>query len=237
MSKKALVAVGHSLLVIIYHVLKNRASYQELGGDYFDRDCERQFITDYTDQAHKPEVRSLVLPMTLNGSGIRDISRVLSMSTNTLLKVLRSTAHQVNESVVPKRIADLELDEFWSVVGKKRHQRWTWSAFDRHRKRTTASLNGRRTNKNCQRLLQKLTESRVRRFHTDRWESYLKLLPEKKHLIGKEGRRNIERHNLNFRTHIKRLQRRRICFSKSDEMHDAVIKLYIQHSNLGQHHI
>ena len=35
--KKALVAVGHSILVIIYHVLKNRASYQELGGDYFDR--------------------------------------------------------------------------------------------------------------------------------------------------------------------------------------------------------
>lgn len=35
--KKALVAVGHSLLVIIYHVLKSRVSYQELGGDYFDR--------------------------------------------------------------------------------------------------------------------------------------------------------------------------------------------------------
>jgi transposase len=34
--KKALVAVGHSLLVIAYHVLKSRASYQELGGDYFD---------------------------------------------------------------------------------------------------------------------------------------------------------------------------------------------------------
>ena len=35
--KKALVAVGHSILVIAYHVLKNRASYQELGGDYFER--------------------------------------------------------------------------------------------------------------------------------------------------------------------------------------------------------
>ncbi len=35
--KKALVAVGHSLLVIIYHVLANKASYEELGGDYFDR--------------------------------------------------------------------------------------------------------------------------------------------------------------------------------------------------------
>ena len=34
--KKALVAVGHSLLVIIYHVLKKRAGYEELGGNYFD---------------------------------------------------------------------------------------------------------------------------------------------------------------------------------------------------------
>ena len=35
--KKALVAVGHTILVIAYHILKNRASYNELGGDYFDR--------------------------------------------------------------------------------------------------------------------------------------------------------------------------------------------------------
>lgn len=35
--KKALVAVAHSLLVIIYHVLKHDQSYIELGGDYFDR--------------------------------------------------------------------------------------------------------------------------------------------------------------------------------------------------------
>ena len=34
---KALVAVGHTILVICYHVLLNRESYQELGGDYFDR--------------------------------------------------------------------------------------------------------------------------------------------------------------------------------------------------------
>jgi transposase len=34
---KALVAVAHSLLVISYHVLAQRADYRELGGDYFDR--------------------------------------------------------------------------------------------------------------------------------------------------------------------------------------------------------
>lgn len=34
---KALVAVGHSILVIAYHILKNKESYQELGGDYFEK--------------------------------------------------------------------------------------------------------------------------------------------------------------------------------------------------------
>ena len=35
--KKALIAVGHSILIMVYYVLQNRTSYQELGGDYFDR--------------------------------------------------------------------------------------------------------------------------------------------------------------------------------------------------------
>ena len=204
---------------------------------YRCKDCERQFITDYTYQAYKAGVRSLVLPLTMNGSGIRDISRVLSISTNTVLRLIRQAAEKVDEPVVPERIADLEVDEFWSFVEKKKRQRWTWYAFDRKLKQVTAFVNGRRTDKSCAALLKKLAGSRIQRFHTDKWESYLKLLPKKKHVIGKEGTRNIERHNLNFRTHVKRLQRRTICFSKSDEMHDAVINLYVQHSNLRQHHV
>jgi len=35
--KKALVAIGHNLLVIAYHIMKQRVSYKELGEDYFDR--------------------------------------------------------------------------------------------------------------------------------------------------------------------------------------------------------
>ena len=35
--KKALVAVGHSILVIVYHVLMRKQSYHELGGDYFEK--------------------------------------------------------------------------------------------------------------------------------------------------------------------------------------------------------
>ena len=35
--KKALVAVGHSILISVYHVLQDRVGYQALGGKYFER--------------------------------------------------------------------------------------------------------------------------------------------------------------------------------------------------------
>jgi len=35
--KRAIFAVAHSLLTVIYHMLKNGSSYKELGGDYFDK--------------------------------------------------------------------------------------------------------------------------------------------------------------------------------------------------------
>lgn len=35
--KRALVAVGHTILVIVYQLLKNGTEYRELGGDYFER--------------------------------------------------------------------------------------------------------------------------------------------------------------------------------------------------------
>ena len=39
--KKAMVAIGHSVLVIIYHVLSGKKSCEELGGNDFD-ERERQ---------------------------------------------------------------------------------------------------------------------------------------------------------------------------------------------------
>jgi transposase len=40
--KRALVALGHTILVIVYHVLKRQTTYAELGAEYFDRlDTER----------------------------------------------------------------------------------------------------------------------------------------------------------------------------------------------------
>ena len=42
--KKALVAVGHSILVIAYHVLTRKQPYCDLGANYFD-ERDRQAVT------------------------------------------------------------------------------------------------------------------------------------------------------------------------------------------------
>ena len=35
--KRALIAVGHSILVILYHLLRDETQYADLGADFFDR--------------------------------------------------------------------------------------------------------------------------------------------------------------------------------------------------------
>jgi insertion element IS1 protein InsB len=153
------------------------------------------------------------------------------------LKTIRQQATKTAEPQPPARLSEAEVDEMWSFIGAKKHQCWLWYAFAPQTKQIVGYILGRRTDQSCQLLLETLAACRITRFYTDDWESYQKLIPSYRHWIGKAGTQRIERQNLNFRTHLKRLQRRTICFSKSREMHEAVVKLYINHSNAMQHQI
>jgi transposase-like protein len=51
--------------------------------------CNKTFQTHYTNNGAKPQTKQMILKLSTNGSGIRDISRVLNISTNTVLSVLK----------------------------------------------------------------------------------------------------------------------------------------------------
>jgi IS1 family transposase len=178
-----------------------------------------------------PAVRRLIVPLSLNGCGVRDISRVLGVSPNTVLKLLRQQTAAVPDARLPERLRDLQVDELWSFVQSKERQAWLWYAFEPDSKQIVAWTLGRRTDESCARLLKQLEKCHVLRFCTDDWESYEKLVPAAHHWMGKHWTQEIERQNLNFRTHLKRPHRKTICYSKSLEMHEAVIKLYIHQHN------
>ncbi len=85
------------------------------------------------------------------------------------------------------------------------------------------------------RKLKKLLEPfGIKKYCTDDWGAYYKRnLPESKHAIGKRKTQRIERKHLNLKTRIKRLQRKTICFSKIEEMHDLVVGLFINRYEFG----
>ena len=120
-----------------------------------------------------------------------------------------------------------EMDEQCSYVGNKLQQRWLWYAWSLHFKRVFAHASGTLADATLKTLLKRVEEFNFRLFCTDHRGAYDRLLPEGKHLVSKKFTQSIERQNLNFRTRIKRLQRKTIGFSKSVELHDRVIGKFI----------
>ena len=76
-------------------------------------------------------------------------------------------------------------------------------------------------------MLKTLRHLKVELFFSDDWSSYSKYIPKEHHDIGKRNTQKIECKFLTFRTKIKQLARKSICFSKTELMHDTVIGLYI----------
>ena len=121
----------------------------------------------------------------------------------------------------------------WSFVGSKANQRWLWHAIDHETGTVLAYVFGKRKDKVFKQLKRLLKPFGIRRFYTDDWGAYERLLPKKKHTIGKKNTQKIERKHLTWRTRVKRLARRTICFSKLEKLHDIVIGLFINKYEFG----
>ena len=119
------------------------------------------------------------------------------------------------------------MDEQWSYVGNKKNQRWLWYAWEPRFRRVIAHTFGRRNQTTLAQLLALLAPYKFRFYCTDNFGAYTKHLPESRHVATKEFTQGIERQNLTFRTRLKRLVRKTICFSKSEELHDKVIGEFI----------
>ncbi len=128
---------------------------------------------------------------------------------------------------------EAELDEMWSFVGRKKQPRWLWEALDHQTGRIVAYVFGRREDQALLRLKALLAPFGIGRFYTDGWGAYQRHLDPHQHVVGKRSTQQLERKHLTFRTRIKRLVRKTICFSRSLEMHEIVIGLFINRVEFG----
>ena len=135
--------------------------------------------------------------------------------------------------IIIRRVDDAEVDEMWSYVGKKAKPRWLWHAIDHWTGTVLAYVFGRRTDEVFLQLKALLEPFGIRRFHTDYWGAYARQLGPEVHHPGKRNTQQIERKHLTLRTRIKRLARKTIGFSKSTQMHDIVIGLFVNRYEFG----
>jgi len=135
--------------------------------------------------------------------------------------------------VVLQRVDAAEVDEMWSFVGKKTEPRWLWHALDHRTGKVLAYVLGRRKDAVFLQLKALLTPFGITRYYTDSWGAYERNLAPEVHSPGKHNTQQIERKHLTLRPRIKRLVRKTICFSKSIQMHDIVIGLFINRYEFG----
>ena len=131
------------------------------------------------------------------------------------------------------RVAAAEIDEMWSYVGKKKEPRWLWHAIDHQTGKVLAYVFGQRKDAVFLELKQLLGPFGITRFYTDPWGAYTRQLDPERHCPGKRQTQRIERKHLTLRTRLKRLARKTICFSKSIQMHDIVIGLFVNRYEFG----
>jgi insertion element IS1 protein InsB len=67
----------------------------------------------------------------------------------------------------------------------------------------------------------------IKRYRADYWGAYTRRLDPTEHTPGKRHTQQIERKHLTLRIRIKRLTRKTICCSKSIQMYDIVIGLFV----------
>ena len=58
------------------------------------------FILDYSYKGRLPAIKEQIVDMALNGSGIRDIARVLQISPTTVIEELKKRPHNCTTSIM-----------------------------------------------------------------------------------------------------------------------------------------
>ena len=190
---------------------------------YECKDCHRKQQASYAYNAYDPSLNKSITTFIKEGVGIRSIARILEISITTLTKRILSISSSI---ITPHIIADAvyEVDEIKTFVGRKKDHIWVAYALNCADKSVVCFSVVPRTNETLSKVTDKLTNARL--IYTDKLRQYKTLISPEIHRISHRGTNHIERHNLTIRTHIKRLTRRTICFSRKAIMLYAVLKIY-----------
>ncbi len=176
----------------------------------------------------KSEIDTIMLVKLHNeGVGISGIARILEIAKSTVQRKIEELSANTKAPEVYETGQDYEVDELKTYIGNKRNECWVMYAINRVTRQVLGLVVGRRTKANLRKVIAALLKLNPKKIYTDGLNIYPGLIPARIHRKSKGIMAFIERKNLTLRTHLKRLNRKTICYSKSELMLRASVYLYI----------
>jgi len=203
--------------------------------NYLCKACGKQFISDLerTYRGTLSNIVGMIKIRLVRGVGIRDISVILKISITKVLKTLESSNYQITPAKTHYKC--LEIDEFWTYVGRKSNKKWLIYAYERESGEIVAYVWGKRDLKTAKKLRERLKGRGITYEYAaiDEWESFVAAFREDEELVGKEYTGGIEGNNCRLRHRVRRGFRRTCCFSKKLLNHLKAFSMAFFYINYG----
>ncbi len=192
---------------------------------FYCKCCKKRFIDYYSNRAYIKDINDRIIVLIKEGVGIRSVARILQISTTTVLKRILSIAKRIQPPILSFN-KTYEVDELNTFIGNKSNRIWIVCALEKDTRKIVRFAIGKRTNKTLSQITSTLQLARATKIYTDKLVNYKSLICDKIHSTRKYGTNYVERKFLTLRVHIKRLNRRSICFTKNVIVLQAIISIY-----------
>ena len=193
---------------------------------YLCRSCGKCYVLIPSQLNYGNRFDQSIVNLIREGCGIRSIARLLCIAPSTVIKLLIRISETIIPPTIPLNLERIQVDELHTFVATKSKGVYVIYSWSNELKRVLTIAVGRRSKSNLRLVVNPLLEADVQSINTDKYSGYKGVVPIKRHTTFKRRNNGIERHNLTLRTHLKRLNRRTICFSKSLAVLVAVVKIY-----------
>lgn len=195
---------------------------------YQCKNCKKYMQGVYTNGKCSEEKDAMIIKLNNEGNGVSSISRIVELSKTSIIRRIRILAQNAVKPVFTESNQTYELDELCTYTCKNNpsNHEYIIYAINRKTRQIIDICIGKRTSENIAQVVNAVLELNPKRIYTDKLNSYPTLIPKHMHKPGRYVTNKIERMNLTLRTHLKRLSRKTICFSKKIDMLRGSLLLY-----------
>lgn len=155
---------------------KNANGIQRL----YCRFCNKTWQISYVYKAYYYKTNTLIISFIKEGCGIRNIARLLDISTTTLMGRIKNIAKKIQQPILSFN-KNYEVDELCTYIGNKSNRMWIACAMEKESKKIVRFCIGKRTNKTLKKVVNDLLISYPKRISTDKLKNYQYLIPKDIH--------------------------------------------------------